>query len=48
MNRNILMRKSVNVGNTICLENEEGKGTDNRILEISEYKENLEFEILLF
>ena len=43
--RNILMRKSVNVGNTSYLENEEEKGTDNRILEISEYKENLEFEV---
>ena len=40
------MRKSVNIGNTICLENEKEKGTNNRILEISEYKENLEFEVL--
>ena len=46
MKRNILMRKSVNIGNTICLENEKEKGTDNRILEIPEYKENLEFEVL--
>ena len=40
------MRKSVNIGNTICLENEKEKGADNRILEIPEYKENLEFEVL--
>ena len=46
MKRNILMRKLVNIGNTICLENEKEKGTNNRILEISEYKENLEFEVL--
>ena len=46
MKRNILMRKSVNIGNTICLENEKEKGADNRILEIPEYKENLEFEVL--
>lgn len=46
MKRNILMRKSVNIGNTSYLENEDEKGTDNRILEIPEYKENLEFEVL--
>ena len=46
MKRNILMRKSVNIGNTSYLENEDEKETNNRTLEISEYKENLEFEVL--
>ena len=40
------MRKSVNIGNTSYLENEDEKETNNRTLEISEYKENLEFEVL--
>jgi len=35
--RNILMRKSVNIGNTSYLENEDEKETNNRTLEISEF-----------
>ena len=46
MKKNILMRKLLDKKNTICLENEEEKGINNRILEIPEYKENLEFEVL--
>ena len=46
MKRNILMRKSVNINNMSYLENEDEKETNNRTLEISEYKENLEFEVL--